>query len=944
MRLRYKLHFAGVIVKKSPNDTKKYQAITLINGLRVLLVQNSESNKSAAALAVNVGHFDDPAHRQGLAHFLEHMLFLGTEKYPDGSEYQKFINEHGGSNNAWTATEHTCFFFDIGHQHFPAAIERFGEFFTAPLLSEEFVNKERKNIDAEFKLKLKDDIRRLYDVHKETINQKHPFAKFSVGSSETLADKPGYNLRDEVCEFFQKNYQAHFMTLVLEGPQEIKQLASLAQAHFSKVKSNGSTKTKITQPLYHAEHQQKWIKVRSVKNDRQLIISFAMPSIDKFYRHKPEAIMAYLMGHEGPGSILSLLKSKQWAFALTAGSGINGSNFKDFNINISLSELGEKHVTSIIDTIFSYLNLLKDAPLNKHYYLEKKSLAELSFSYQEKLSPLDSVSQLVINMQHYPECDYIFGDYIMEGLDESAFNTLLGYMVATNMRIITISQQFDEKENVKISKWYKVPYLVSDIDSEHIKKWQQVIKINELSLPNKNNYIVAKPTLITCQDTNIDSLAPPEKIHQENGLNAWFKYDTSFNTPKGYLYISIDAPKVIESASNIAMNRLFIDIYSDAVVEEHYDAELAGIHYHLYAHQSGMTLQVSGISTKQEQLLPLLLSSLLDLKFCQEKFELFKQQLITHWRNAENSKSISQLFATLSTSMQPKSPSSKTLISTLENITFEHFQRFTPQIFENIAVEVLIHGNWSQDTAQAMVSSIKQEFGEHLSAEAIVKIPCIDLSGQQQITIPLALPEHDHAAVLYYPMPNKDLRTAALTMLTNQLLSPVFFQEMRTEKQYGYLVGVGFIPVNRYPGIAFYIQSPHTDSFTLTAAMNDFITRTNDYISNLPAAHWQHLQLGLASQLQEKDTNLRIKSQRYWAAICNKESSFTQKQQLIEVIKALSIADITSFIKQHFQGADSDDRLSLFSYESNEQREAMVGNSTVFNDTEFLLKKCQRKY
>ena len=82
---------------------------------------------------------------------------------------------------------------------------------------------------------------------------------------------------------------------------------------------------------------------------------------------------------------------------------------------------------------------------------------------------------------------------------------------------------------------------------------------------------------------------------------------------------------------------------------------------------------------------------------------------------------------------------------------------------------------------------------------------------------------------------------------------------MRTEKQYGYLVGVGFIPINRYPGIAFYIQSPHTDSVILTKAMNDFIARSDAYIANLPDEHWQHLQFGLASQLQEKDSNLRIK-------------------------------------------------------------------------------------
>tara|TARA_R110000737_G_scaffold36970_2_gene56767 strand:- start:5031 stop:7838 length:2808 start_codon:yes stop_codon:yes gene_type:complete len=934
----------GATVKKSPNDAKQYQAKTLANGLRVLLVHNPESNKSAAALAVNVGHFDDPNHRQGLAHFLEHMLFLGTENFPDGSEYQKFINEHGGSNNAWTATEHTCFFFDIGHQHFSPAIERFGEFFTAPLLSEEFVNKERKNIDAEFKLKLKDDIRRLYDVHKETINQDHPFAKFSVGSSETLADKAGYNLREEVCDFFQENYQAHFMTLVLEGPQTVTELANLADLHFSKVKSNGITKVKISQPLYHAKHQQKWIHVQPVKNDQQLIISFAMPSIDKFYRQKPESIIAYLIGHEGSGSILSLLKSKQWALALTAGSGINGSNFKDFNISISLSELGEQHITAIVSMVFSYLNLLKKAPINAQYYQEKKALAELSFSYQEKLSPLDSVNQLVINMQHYPEQDYIFGDYVMDEQNQSTLNTLLDYMVATNVRIICISKHIHKQAHDNISKWYQVPYSVADIAQEQIEQWQQAPCLNELSLPNKNPYIVSRPKLIPAENEEGSALTPPKNICQQDGLNVWFKHDTSFNTPKGYIYLSIDSPAVIENASTIAMTRLFIDLYSDAVIEEHYDAELAGIHYHLYSHQSGLTLQISGISTKQEQLLPLLLASLMQNKFCQQTFELFKQQLLSHWNDAKNSKSISQLFAKLSAAMQPKSPSSQSLINALEKVDFKQFKSFVERLFDNTAVEVLIHGNWSKQSANKIITDIKQVFAGKLSQSNQVEIPCLDIQGQGTLTIPAELPEHDHAAVLYYPMANKDLRSIALTMLTNQLLSPIFFQEMRTEKQYGYLVGVGFIPINRYPGIAFYIQSPHTDSVTLTKAMEDFIARSNDYIANLPHEHWQHLQFGLASQLQEKDSNLRIKSQRYWAAICNKEASFNQKQALITIIQSLSISDVAEFLQQHFHGTKVKDRLSLLSYENDTQLNEMTKHVSINKNIDALLKKCQRKY
>ena len=910
-------------MQQSPNDKKRYHAITLANGLRVLLVHHNGARKSAAALAINIGHFDDPPHRQGLAHFLEHMLFLGTEKYPDGSEYQNFISEHGGSNNAWTGTEHSCFFFDIAQAYFTTAMERFGQFFTAPLLSEEFVNKERKNIDAEFKLKLKDDIRRLYDVHKETINPKHPFAKFSVGNSKTLADKVGYNLRDEVCDFFQKNYQAHFMTLVLEGPQTLAELEDLARNNFSNIKSNNIAKVGIKQPLYHPEHQQKWINVRPVKNDRQLIISFAMPSIDQFYRHKPEAIIAYLIGHEGPGSILSLLKNKQWAIALTAGSGINGSNFKDFNINISMSELGEKNIISIISIVFSYLNLLKQAPLKAHYYQEKKALADLSFTYQEKLSPINSVSQLVINMQHYPKQDYIFGDYIMAGFNQTIFDQLLRYMTTTNLRLIVISQKVDDLSKINISQWYNVPYSITNISDEHIKQWQQVNNNNELFLPKKNNYITTQPKLITGTFENKNDLLPPKNIFQQQGLNIWFKHDISFNMPKGYIYLAIDSPQVIKNVGNIAMTRLFIELYNDVVAEKYYDAELAGIHYHLYYHQGGMTIQLSGISTKQVSLLSLLLSNLLNCNFCREAFELHKQKLMTRWKNSAKSKSISQLFAKLSTTMQPNSPDNLSLASALEEVNFEHFKDFIAQLFIQVTLEGLIYGNWSRASADEIVSNIKQKFINCSLQKNAIKSPCIDISNQQQITIPMELTDHDHAALLYYPMPDKSLRTVALTMLTNQLLSPIFFQEMRTEKQYGYLVGVGYIPINHYPGIAFYIQSPHTNSYQLTSAMNDFISRTSDYVTNLPMEHWQHLQLGLAGQLQEKYINLRIKSQYYWTTICNQEASFNQKQQLIDTIKSLSITDMVNFIKQHFLGSITDVRLSLLSYENSKQLQQM---------------------
>ena len=145
----------------SRNDNRAYRAFTLDNGLKVLLVQDKDSTKAAASMAVNAGHFDDPLDRQGLAHFLEHMLFLGTDQYPDSGSFNNFVSQAGGNTNAWTGTEHTCYFFDINNQEFEQALTQFSRFFIAPLLNSAETEKERNAIEAEFKLKIKDDGRRI---------------------------------------------------------------------------------------------------------------------------------------------------------------------------------------------------------------------------------------------------------------------------------------------------------------------------------------------------------------------------------------------------------------------------------------------------------------------------------------------------------------------------------------------------------------------------------------------------------------------------------------------------------------------------------------------------------------------------------------------------------------------------------------------------------------
>lgn len=931
-------------MKKSPNDHKYYLPITLDNGLRVLLVNNNQSNKSAVALAVNVGHFSDPTDRHGLAHFLEHMLFLGTEKYPDGSEYQKFISQHGGNNNAWTATEHTCYFFDINHQFFEEALDRFSQFFTHPLLSEAFIKSERKNIDAEYKLKLKDDIRRLYDVHKETINQAHPFSKFSVGDNKTLADRNNQSIQQELLVFYKKYYRAKAMTLVIEGPQSLDELKTLAESKFSGISALESEMNKLEDPLYLPEHQSTLINVCPVKNDHQLIISFAMPSIDHLYRNKPESILAHLLGHESIGSILSLLKEKQWALGLTAGSGINGSNFKDFNISFQLTGIGEKNVNEITAIVFQYIKLMKEQPLEEFYYNEKKSLANVSFQYSEKLKPLDSVCQLVINMQHYPEDDYIFGDYVMDTYHQEEVNDLLSYLTPKNMRLIHVS-----KDNTfeHVSKWYEVPYSISKISHKLLSHWENIHCNEALYLPHENPYIVNNPVVLSDSLTEHEKKSSPPIpvcIEKENGYELWFKQDTIFNIPKGYIYIGIDSPLVIESDENIAMTRLFVDLFSDSIIEKYYNAEIAGIQYHLYAHQGGVTLQLSGFTNKQSHLLQLLLQDLKKATFTEEQFALFRSQLIKHWSNTNSSKSISQLFSFLSSTIQPNNPSSKNLSIALSNITFNHFTQFIGKLFNQVSVKALMHGNWKINNAEEIGRLVKQFFVNNMDSKHNVLPSIINIQNQGDITLPIVLPKHDHATITYYPLADKDLKSVAKSMLTSQLLSPLFFQKMRTEKQYGYLVGVNFIPINRYPGIAFYIQSPDTQAADLSAAIDSFINDAYTNIEQMESEHWEHLKHGLSSQLLEKDSSLRIKSQRFWSSICTDECNFNQKTELIKEINKLSLNDLKHFLKETLVTTNSPDRINLLSFNDNVQlKESSLKNKKIENIL-YILNNYERKY
>eukprot|EP00439_Symbiodinium_sp_Y106_P002019 s2770_g1.t1 len=87
--------------------------------------------------AVKAGSHDDPRQLPGLAHFCEHMLFLGTEKYPENSGFDQFLLKYGGSSNAFTASEVTVYFAAASSDAASEGLDRFADFFRAPLFKQD---------------------------------------------------------------------------------------------------------------------------------------------------------------------------------------------------------------------------------------------------------------------------------------------------------------------------------------------------------------------------------------------------------------------------------------------------------------------------------------------------------------------------------------------------------------------------------------------------------------------------------------------------------------------------------------------------------------------------------------------------------------------------------------------------------------------------------------
>lgn len=398
--------------------------------------------KAAAALSVGIGYYSDPQHLQGLSHFLEHMLFMGSEKYPDENDYDAFLSSHSGASNACTEEECTTFHFDCAPHAFHDALDRFAQFFVSPLVKNNAMEREVMAVDNEFCGVLQSDPCRMSQLRAFTSHPGHPAALFGWGNKKSLMEIPvskGIDVREELLKHYKGQYSAERMNLVVLGGQPMETLESWVKEKFSAVPSGRGHKPEYAvhgPPCNGGE----LYALPAVRDEHRIGVTFAFPCLEKEYKKKAEDYISHLIGHEGKGSLLAALKARGWATELCAGITDQTSAAWIFEVAITLTEegltAGQGCGLAVIELLFQYVTMLRSKGPQRWTWDEMATIAGIKWKFLEEDDAAEYAAQVASDMHSYPLNEVLVGQYVHEDYDPELVSlnpALHSCKIATNI-------------------------------------------------------------------------------------------------------------------------------------------------------------------------------------------------------------------------------------------------------------------------------------------------------------------------------------------------------------------------------------------------------------------------------------------------------------------------------------------------------------------------------
>ncbi|KYQ60244.1 Nardilysin [Trachymyrmex zeteki] len=877
---------------------------------------NSDIRKAFCGLCVQVGSFNDPPEVPGLAHLLQRMVFMGSEKYPKENGFNEFISRHGGTIDGATDCEHTRFYFDISEKHLLPAFDRFVQFFIGPLMKRDAITREREVIQREFQWDSSSDKNRKEQLLSFLARTGHPPSKFLRSNLTTLHnDIDDDKLYEELHKFRKCHYSAHRMMLAIQASLSLDTLQLLVTNFFSDIPSNWLSSDDFTEfkdgVSFNTDIFQKLYKVKTIKSISQLHVTWALPSINS-YRSKLYKYISWIFEHKGNGSLTGYLRKKMWIFDLFCGicDNDNGFGYNSmyvlFEIVVELSHEGEQNLKDILDAIFSFINLVRKAGPQERIYDEIYKFEEINFRF---FITHDDVFDLCKDMHFYPSRDYITGKHIYFEYNPEAIQNCLDLMVPETANIMIFNN--DLELNIVESR-LKINYTDFELRQEWIERWKSIEPLSDFHLPLRNELSTNYFTLIP---VSAEVSKYPITIYNDHMSQIW--YHPKFYWPMCHINFNFISPLMLQTPKTAALLQMYCNVIKFLLLEGFYPAVMNGFDYNIDVNEeaTGITIQTSWFRESLPNILMDIAECINALVYVsQDLFKIIKiQQFMAYYNKfIEPEELIDDVILWIlkcrySTYIQK--------YNVLRSIKLENFRDFAKFFTDNLYIQCLVQGNITKD----FTINIIQRFIKNINCGSLNNT--IWPSGITEISRGTSycklknINRTDVNSIVtnYYQVGIASNELSMLIELMLMIMKEPLMNQLRTQKQFNY-VSCNFRDINGMLGysITVYTQADKFTTESVDQQIEEFLNSFKIVLEQFSEKELDDVKEGLRILKQHNDSkSLKNEIKRNWSEIMKQQYMFDRCEKEALALENININKLREWFGRHRQNGNSFRKLSV---------------------------------